>query len=122
MQSLSASSIEEDDFDTTTNREDFDRNINGEDIDTRERGMDEMEKPFCRGSQCRKNYSQHSQHMQVYAEMKKGQKNKGLRSLNWTILVLFWVFFVQWSMFPLLQFSVSIGTFLTNYDVTNRKL
>ena len=79
-------------------------------------------------------------------------------TLYWPILVYFCVFFVQWSVFPLVHFSwhacsistkvqlaqnkhkrckntrlckilpkelslsVFIGTFLTNYDVTYRKL
>ena len=68
-------------------------------------------------------------------------------SLHWTILISFCVPFEQWSMFPSvhlylspkmqfyaksaskitvppkeLQLFVSIGTFLTNYDVINRKL
>ncbi len=42
---------------------------------------EETEKPFCRGSQCRKQFSLHSQHMQSYAGSKKGQKQKGLAVL-----------------------------------------
>jgi hypothetical protein len=50
-----------------------------EDADFKDHLNAEIDKPFCRGSQCRKQYSTHSQHMQAYAEMKKGQqKQKGL--------------------------------------------
>jgi len=49
-----------------------------EDSDFKDHLNAEIEKPFCRGSQCRKEYSTHSQHMQAYAEMKKGQKQKGV--------------------------------------------
>ncbi len=46
---------------------------------------EEIEKPFCRGSQCRKQFSLHSQHMQSYAGTKKGQKQKGLAVLYSTV-------------------------------------
>ena len=40
------------------------------------------EKPFCRGSQCRKQFNVHSHQMKVLAGSKQSQKNKGKLSIS----------------------------------------
>ena len=60
-------------YSVKSDSDDEDYKDGGDEEETEE----ETEKPFCRGSQCRKQFSFHSQHKHTFDASKKGQKQKG---------------------------------------------